>query len=89
MEDEPVAGGDAVQAAAAAAIPEGELVIELAILEYFLHESISLRLASLSSTDPCASALMRAARLRRAQYYSELIQSILSARRPCLKTHEY
>ena len=79
MEDEPAAGDGP---SLTTAIPEGELVVELAILEYFLHESISLRLACLSSTNPGPPAAVRAARLRRAQYYSELIQSILSVAAP-------
>lgn len=59
---------------AALEIPEDSLIAELAILEYLLHQSIVLRLNNLFPADPFLPASESASNLKRAQYFTEIIQ---------------
>lgn len=62
-------------------MPEETLLAELTILDYLLHESISLRLGNLFPADSSLKEADMCLSLGRAQYYSELVQR----KSPCPK----
>lgn len=74
--DAPLTTLNARMVATGAHVEEGGLLAELAILEYFLHQSITLRLDNLVLRDSPELSTERLDNLRRAQYYSQLIHSI-------------
>lgn len=54
----------------------GSSLAELAILEYFIHQSIVLRLNNLYPANPFESNQERLDNLLHAHYYSQIIQSM-------------
>lgn len=61
---------------AAVQLSESTVLAELAILEYLLHQSISLRLEYFNPVNLFLDAAERDVALQQAHYYCEIIQSI-------------
>lgn len=71
----------------AAPTDDNSPLIELAILEYFLDQSIVLRLENLYPADPFLGADERALRLQHALHYSQTIQRTRRSPRPPSPNH--
>lgn len=76
LADSPSTKAGAGKVAPAVHLEEDGLLAELAILEYLLHQSVTLRLDNLFPLDSLCLPAARLDNLGRAHYYSQLVQSI-------------